>query len=195
MTHEPPAFSDPLASELAVQPTHATNLIGIDPGTTKSAYIALSVEGFISTFAIVPNEELARWIQLDLPRRSWFGGDPVTLVIEWVSFYGREIHAGSETFDTCRWVGRFQQAWNDDSRCVLIPRRQVRSELCGTQKAGDAEVRAMLIDRYGGKEKAIGKIKAKGPLYGIASHVWSALAVAVTLQDRLSGRTDGKIPF
>lgn len=159
--------------------------IGLDPGPTQSAYVILSDAPPYSR-GIVPNRDLLGL----LPTFRTYAD---VLAIEWVSFYGKEIHAGSETFDTCRWVGRFQQAWNDDTRCVLIPRRAVRGELCGTQKAGDAEVRAVLINRYGGKDTAIGRKAAQGPLYGITSHCWSALAVAVVHQDRLGA--DGKIPF
>lgn len=170
-------------------------VIGIDPGTEQSAFLLLGSDGKPMTHGIYGNAELLEFLAHNAPRTTWVTESSVILAIEWVSFYGGEIHAGSETFDTCRWVGRFQQAWNDDARCVLIPRRHVRGELCGTQNAGDKEVRAVLIDRYGGKNKAIGKIKSKGPLYGIKSHIWSALAVAVTLQDRLNGRADGKVPF
>lgn len=152
-------------------------IVGLDPGPTLSAYVILSDTPPYSR-GIVPNEELRELL-------ATFREITDELAIEWVSFYGKEIHAGSETFDTCRWVGRFQEIWRDDATCHLIPRRQVRGELCGTQKAGDAEVRAVLIDRYGGKEAAIGKKAAQGPLYGIASHCWSALAVAIVHQDRI----------
>jgi hypothetical protein len=52
-------------------------------------------------------------------------------------------------------------------------------------KGGDAAVRAALIERFGPfKEDAIGKKSKPGPLFGIASHEWSALALAVTWFDR-----------
>ena len=68
-----------------------------------------------------------------------------------------------------------------------IPRKEVVTALCGSSKANDASVRQALIDRYGGKEKAIGKKKAPGPLYGVTKDVWSALAVAIVWQDRRAG--------
>ena len=152
-------------------------ILGIDPGTAQSAYCLID-GGRPLDWDILPNAQLADKIA------SMESAFVDVLAIEWVSFYGKEIHAGSETFDTCRWVGHFERAWNDRGTSILIPRRQVKSELCGTQKAGDAEVRAILIDRYGGKERAIGRKATPGPLYGIASHVWSALAVALTYADR-----------
>ena len=52
-------------------------------------------------------------------------------------------------------------------------------------RAKDANVRAALIDRFGpSKRKAIGLKATPGPLYGVHSHMWSALAVAVTYGDR-----------
>lgn len=149
-------------------------VLAIDPGTEQGAFVLFG-DGAPIAHGIVQNAEL-----LDIVSNS----EADFLAIEWVSFYGKEIHAGSETFETCRWAGRFQQAWNEDATCVLIPRRQIRQELCGTQKAGDPEVRAVLIDRYGGKERAIGKKATPGPLYGISSHAWSALAVAAVFTDR-----------
>lgn len=157
-------------------------ILGIDPGPTQSAYLRLT-DGKPDSFGIVPNDNLENIL---IAEAEMYGdrGLNVRLAIEWVSFYGKEIHAGSETFHTCRWVGRFEGAWGDDATCELIERRAVRTALCGTMKAGDPEVRAVLIDRYGGKEKAIGKKKTPGPLYGIASHVWAALAVATVYADQ-----------
>lgn len=156
-------------------------VLAIDPGPTISAFIDVD-DGKPITFGIIPNDELLEMILAS--RVHICCEQPDQLVIEWVSFYGKDIHPGSETFEMCRWVGRFEQAWNEEATFTLIPRRQVRGELCGTQKAGDAEIRAVLIDRYGGKDRAIGLKKSRGPLYGIASHCWSALAVAITFLDR-----------
>ena len=54
--------------------------------------------------------------------------------------------------------------------------------LCGSARATDANLRAALLDRYGGSGRAIGTRKAPGPLYGVKSHAWAALALAVTVQ-------------
>lgn len=65
-----------------------------------------------------------------------------------------------------------------------IFRRDIKLHLCNSVRAKDANIRQALIDRYGGKEKAIGKKKSPGPLYGIKSHMWAALALAVTYHDQ-----------
>jgi hypothetical protein len=66
---------------------------------------------------------------------------------------------------------------------MFVYRREVKTNLCGSMKAKDGNVRQALIDRFGGKEKAIGKKKTPGPLYGFSADVWQALAVAITFAD------------
>jgi len=56
----------------------------------------------------------------------------------------------------------------------------------------DSTIRQAMLDRYGpGREKAIGKKKSPGPLYGIRKDEWQALALAVTFFDcELTGSDD-----
>ncbi len=68
----------------------------------------------------------------------------------------------------------------------LLKRFDVKLHLCGNARAKDTNIRQALIDRFGGiegKSKAVGTKKAPGPLYGCKSHMWAALAVAVTWWD------------
>ena len=159
-------------------------IAGIDAGTEQSALVVYDTNIQNPVFVdFADNSRIAGILRC--------GRIAEVVALEWVSFYGKEIHAGSETFQTCRWVGRFQEAWCDkrgEDSAFLITRREVRQELCGTTKAGDAEVRAILIDRFGGKEQAIGTKKQPGPLYTLRStHLRSALAVALVHADRISG--------
>jgi hypothetical protein len=79
------------------------------------------------------------------------------------------------------------QAWRNPKAVRLIYRRDVKLRLCGTVKAKDANVRQALIDMFpktgGGKIPQIGTKAQPGPLYGVASHAWAAVAVAVTALD------------
>jgi len=52
--------------------------------------------------------------------------------------------------------------------------------ICGSARAKDQNIRQALIDRYGGKETAIGKKQNPGPLYGIKADEWQALGLAIT---------------
>lgn len=142
-------------------------LLAIDPGTTHSGWVLMR-NGNPWSSGVWENAEILRHLE------EWSGAN---VAIEMIASYGMAV--GAEVFDTCLWVGRFMQALGPD-RVRLVYRKEVKSHLCGSQKAKDANIRQALIDRWGGKAEAIGTIKKPGPLYGIKSHAWAALAVAVT---------------
>jgi hypothetical protein len=152
----------------------ATNvtLYAIDPGTEQSALV-IHHEGRI-TGEIWTNDGLV----------ALMGGDllpPGRVVIEEIQSYGMAV--GREVFQTVFWAGRFAQASEATHTWSLLGRRDVKLHLCGSARAKDANIRQALIDRYGGKAAT----KKGGPLYGIRSHLWSALALAVTYQDTAKG--------
>lgn len=154
--------------------------MAIDPGPQDSALVVLASGQRVPVHSRMPNEQLLRNLL----------GIPMTcadvLVIEQIASFGMAV--GAEVFETCVWTGRFIQAWEGRHQHIpwtRIKRHEVKSELCKTQKAKDANIRQALIDRFGpGKEKAIGTKRNPGPLYGIAGDEWSALAVAVTWWER-----------
>jgi len=150
-------------------------LVAIDPGTTESAFVAMSGRQIVR-FGKVDNEQMLR--QLDFEALE---SDNLTaLVVEMVASYGMPV--GASVFNTCVWIGRFVQLWGRKHHTVF--RKTVTAHLCGTVRADDSNVRAALIEKYGGKVAAIGSVKAKGPLHGVTGDVWSALAVAVTFLER-----------
>jgi hypothetical protein len=152
-------------------------IYGIDPGPKESALVGVEFGEpvKITRCEILPNGEL-----LELLRGIYYGG---VTAIEWLSYYGPTTSAGSETFATCFWVGRFFSVAGIARHPLLIERREVRLSLVGTPRAGDPEVRRALIERLGDK----GTKKSPGPLHGITSHAWAALAVAVCAHDHLLG--------
>lgn len=114
---------------------------------------------------------------------------------------------GNSTIRTCIWVGVFKEAWDNTSegmerysgvtrsRTMLISRGDEKTVLCGgstvenpvtgrRKGVTDANVRAAVIARFpatgGGKTPQVGVKKKPGPLFGMKSHAWSALAVAIT---------------
>lgn len=139
-------------------------ILAIDPGTEQSGWCVLD-SGIVCFSGVDRNA-----VVLDSANRF----DADFLAIEMIASYGMAV--GKEVFETCRWVGRFQQAWHwpDDTR--LIYRKDVKMHLCGTPRAKDANIRQALIDKLGPQ----GTKKAPGPTYGVKSHAWAALAVAVT---------------
>jgi hypothetical protein len=178
-----------------------TLIMAIDPGPEQSAYVIVQPNPLapgglqVVEFGIAPNavvrEELWGFSSLPLENRR--------LVIEQIASMGMAV--GAETFETCVWTGRFIEVFEAGSQreAHRIPRVPIKVHLCGTAKAKDANVRQALIDRFGGA-KALQKAKAAkrnrageivspeveaGPLAGISSHCWAALAVAVVYVDRM----------
>jgi hypothetical protein len=140
-------------------------LMAIDPGTTQSGWVLLE-DGAVVDSGVSPNHELLVWVK--------HGQRADVLAIEMIASMGMAV--GATTFETVRWIGRFQQAWRDPDAVRLVFRHQVKTHLCGTQAAKDPNIRQRLIDLLGPQ----GTKKAPGPTYGVKSHAWAALGVAVT---------------
>ncbi len=151
------------------------NIIAIDPGHTHSAYVLYSLPlQKPYRFAKVANESLL----IDVRENSF---DADHLVIEQVACMGMTV--GAEVFETVFWSGRFCEGFT--GHWSRVKRHEVKTHLCGNQRAKDPNIRQALIDRYGpGKELAIGTKKAPGPLYGLSGDCWAALSVAVTWADK-----------
>lgn len=162
------------AAACALRPV-AEPILAIDPGTDVSGYCVLG-SGRVISAGVIPNGEL-----LDLIRRRYWSANPSELAIEMVASYGMAV--GREVFETCVWIGRFQQAWHDPDAVRLIFRAAVKLHICGTANAKDANVRQALLDMFprtgGGARPQIGTRKRPGPLFGVSSHAWQALGVAV----------------
>jgi hypothetical protein len=152
------------------------NVIGVDPGPEKTAYVCYNGES-ISDHEIIDNAVFLTRLE------CWKdNGVDSVLVVERISMGG--MIAGPEVFETCFWSGRFVEMWSP-RRWDRVKRIDVKHHICHTHRANDSVIRQMLIERFGpGTERAIGKKKTPGPLYGIASHEWAALAVAVTWFDK-----------
>lgn len=146
-----------------------TPLLAIDPGTTHSGYVVIDADG-VQLSGVVENSELFELI----------AAHGSNIAIEMIASYGMAV--GREVFETCLWIGRFIQAAGPD-RVRLVYRKDVKMHLCGSPRAKDANIRQALIDRWGGKAEAVGTVKKPGPLYGVKSHAWAALGVAVTAME------------
>ncbi len=145
-------------------------------------------------FAIDPGVELSGWVK-------WEGGEVISsgitenemilleidrtladeLAIEMVSSYGMPV--GKEVFRTVWWSGRFAEAWINakNKNPIEVYRKDVKLQLCNSPRAKDANIRQALIDLIGPQ----GTKKNPGPTYGVKSHAWAALGVAVTAEARL----------
>lgn len=155
-------------------------IFAIDPGTFESAYVRMDEDCRPVRFGKIPNEELLCMVrQADWPKDD--------LVIEMVQSYGMAV--GKEVFDTVFWIGRFWEAGSRFASRNLIYRREEKIALCGSAKAGDANIRQALVDRfaYGVPNKGKGTKKDPGWFYGFRADMWQAYAVGVTWRDKEHG--------
>ena len=154
-----------------------TVLLAIDPGTTQSGFVVFDGQRVIES-GVHQNEEVLRLIAASQERRI------TSLAIEMIACYGMGV--GREVFETCVWIGRFKEAWNRPDDVRLVYRAEVKKVLCHTHMAKDANVRQAILDLYprtgGGATPQVGTKGKPGPLYGMHTHAWAALGVAITVQ-------------
>jgi len=137
-------------------------VMACDPGTTKSGWCIIE-DGVPTDWGWDENHSV-----LERIRTPGYGEDvslPV-LVIEDIGNYGMAV--GRDTFETVKWMGRFEQAYMDAPAwtltrkgCAYIPRPTIKTHLCGVASAKDGNVRQALIDRFGGDEVAVGGKKCQ----------------------------------
>jgi hypothetical protein len=157
-------------------------ILAIDPGTTESGWVLYEVCSTLNLAGRVLDSGVCKnHMMLDM---VWNWQYQDALAIEMIASYGMPV--GREVFETCVWIGRFVQAWYQPSAVKLVYRKDVKLHLCGSPRAKDPNVRQALIDRFpatgGGKVPQIGTKGRPGPLYGVSSHAWPALGVAVTVE-------------
>jgi len=143
-------------------------LLAIDPGTTQSGFVVWDNRGLrIVDSGVLSNDEMRLRIHFDTRQQV------TQVAIEMIASYGMAV--GKEVFQTCLWIGRFMEC-SETGLPQLIYRKDVKIHLCGTARATDSNIRQALIDKLG----VVGTKRCPGPLYGVKSHAWPALAVAVT---------------
>ena len=146
-------------------------VLAIDPDPNGGSWVLFGADQKITCHGWrEPIEKLCYFI------RDW-GVENV--VVENLQSYG--MSAGASMFDTAKSIGELRgccrgRALFDDT----LTRPYIKAALCKSVRAKDANVRAALIDLYGGdKRAAIGLKASPGPLYGITKDRWAALALAV----------------
>lgn len=173
-------------------------IFAIDPGTTQSGWViydspahAVVEKGVTDNHALLSMLEDARESSASEGARILSG---CVMGIEMIASQGMMV--GAEVFETVVWIGMFMHAWQDGyDNVVRVTRNQCKVHVCGSVKAKDTNVRQALIDLFpatggGKKEHQVGTAKAPGPLFGMNSHMWPALAVALTVHDKLKGKNN-----
>ena len=154
-------------------------ILGVDPGTSQTGWVIYdTVTHSVEDSGVTENEEFLNFV-IETQ-------DYDIMAIERIASYGMPI--GADTIRTIEYIGRYWQK-------VLNSKKNVRVELfykkvdinpyiCGSNKAKDANILQDIIDMFpktgGGSNPAIGTSKQPGALYGISTHKWAALAVALT---------------
>lgn len=138
-------------------------ILSIDPGTTQSGFVRFDGRR-VHSAGVLLNDAILRMVQ---------ASDDDVLAIEKIEAMGMAV--GAEVFETVHWSGRLLQAWREPAKVRRITRRAVKLGLCGSMRAKDPNIRQALIDMLG----APGTKAKPGPTYGVSSHAWAALAVAV----------------
>lgn len=156
-------------------------IIGLDPGPKESAVVIWDGRRVVNRMIDANENVLYNLLQ--------WRNDEAWLAIEMIASYGMPV--GKETFETCVWIGRFIQAYNRMDRTILVPRLTIKTHHCHSSKANDATIRQAILDRFGGKDSAIGRKSSPGPLYAIVADMWSALAIALWASDTQAARDRG----
>lgn len=140
-------------------------ILAIDPGTRVSTLVGYGDGKVLSVQRDMENITVVHALMC---ASCW------TVVFEQVTY-----SKGPHVLLTQRWSGRMEQAcYTSGTPCHFLPRLDVKMHLANG-RAKDPQIRAALIDRFGGTYKKPGPA-----LKGIAGHAWSALAVAVTWADQ-----------
>ncbi len=113
-------------------------VLGIDPGPEFSCIVAYDGQRILYA-TLLPNREMLAHLLVEK-----YNADH--LAIEMIASYGMPV--SDSVFDTCVWIGRFQQQFGAD-RVKLIKRLEVKLHLTHESRAKDSNIRAALIDRFG----------------------------------------------
>lgn len=176
--------------------TTPSYIIGIDTGSKTSGWLQMRISDGSIIWSYPAHENAI--LLLDLCE---FNPDRSVLVIEDIKLWRG---CGESVKQTVEMIGRCDQAWprtmhriyRKDVKKALARALAVKYGPCGTV-INDKSVRLAMIalysgQLYGGKAKAIGTKDKPGPLYGVTSHAWAALALAYVYWMQLKDRREQK---
>ena len=154
-------------------------ILAIDPGNNESGIAVIDVATRRPLhIGKIPNDAVLKAIVAQDVRR---------VGIEMIASYGMPV--GQEVFDTCVWVGRFQEVATRRMPTELVYRRDVKLHHCHSSKATDATVTQALVDRFARGQKNRGKGTKADPgwFHGFRADIWQSYALAVYIADQHDG--------
>ncbi len=156
-------------------------ILALDPGNEQTGYVVWCTKTkTMKAKGTLPNSSLLSMIA-DQEASIRAG----VLAVEDVISYGMRV--GKSTFDTCKWIGRFENEWKNsfEGQVFYISSPDARDFVTGNSRARDKDVKEAICDKhYGGITKATGTKKEPGPMFGVGKHEWPALAVALSVTHR-----------
>lgn len=136
-------------------------ILAIDPGPTRHAWAVLSDSP----------------LRLMSSGRDLIADDPEEMVTscveiwcEYFACYGMAV--GATSIDTCVAIGRLDERIGP---MYFVTRIEVKRLVCRSVSAKDSNIRAAIIDLFGGPSS----IKKGGQLHGVAADTWAAIAVGI----------------
>lgn len=151
-------------------------LLAIDPGDVMSAYVVVDVASRRPLdFGKVPNDDLLESLQVAHAYEA--------VHIEMIASYGMSV--GEEVFETCVWIGRFEQEARRHTAVTRTKRLAVKMHHCHDSKAKDSNITQALRDRFAQGQPNYGKGTKANPgwFYGFSKDVWQAYALGVYAAD------------
>ena len=171
------------------------SILAIDPGNTFSGYAIINPQTCQPIgFGKIPNTEIldligdTRYNQMvNHVENAAYNQMVNHVVIEMIASYGMPV--GAEVFETCVWIGRFQQALIERRGITpeLIKRHPVKMHHCHSARAKDSNITQALVDRFapGAKNHGKGTKADPGWFHGFHADIWQAYALAVYTADTL----------
>lgn len=183
-------------------------IVALDPGLRQTGVVKLGPGEHDVMAATWENARVRSWLAENRSPPWWM------LAVEYMR--PRGMPTSQEEIDTAVELGRMIEAWSGPFE--KVSRIQAKMYVCGRANATDANIRAGLIDLFGGKAVAIGGVKCPackgrgvrgrgklqcescagsafqfrpGPLHKVKGDEWASLAVAVTARARLTGERSG----
>lgn len=152
----------------------------IDPGNTRSALCVIDADTLRPLDAVILENELLMQRIGETKLR-----EEDRVAIEMLQSYGNLI--GRDVLETAVWIGRFYEAFRrkmpvTGEHPALVFRIEEKIHICGDPKAGDANIRRALIDRFCDHDFRTGRGTVKNPDWfsGFAKDMWAAYAVGLT---------------
>jgi hypothetical protein len=165
-----------------------SRILAIDPGSEKSGYVLVRPGPLLITdhTEVILSGKLENSELRALIRGMHFGAIDVA-VIEFTKPRGERAYA--QLFEALFWAGRFAECLERTTaveRWDRLDRIDVKKHLLGKTTGDDSAIIHVLIDRFGGiggRAAAVGVKASPGPLYGVKTDAWQALALALTYAD------------